>query len=185
MNGEIVGKGETTGAGRTFVAAEHECFASFAIAMATICVLSGGITSFPQGLCASAAPAPLAGAGQLGLLFALAVALTMGRRRPLFLLPEALITGPQSWAGGPGVLRDGTVQHRRSATAIAAVNVGACQFLLKAMGRKLQFNFDDILFSYTIPAGLRDRHYWWCKRSSIIEVSGSPRGLLTSAATSS
>src|ERR1700686_5154318 len=53
-------------------------FASFAISMATICILSGGITSFHVGLC-SVGGASIGLGWPLGCLFSLTVALTMGQ----------------------------------------------------------------------------------------------------------
>jgi amino acid transporter len=124
-------------------------FSSFAMAMATICVLSGGITSFPQGLCGVGGAAIGLGWG-LGLLFALAVALTMAQTASAFPTAGgayhwATILGGRAWGwatawfGIAGLV-----------TALAAVNVGACRFLLTALGRQLKY--DPVQVSWMIPA---------------------------------
>jgi amino acid transporter len=124
-------------------------FSSFAIALATICVLSGGITSFPQGLCGAGGAAIGVGWG-VGALFALAVALTMAQAASAF--PTA--GGAYHWA----TLLGGRAWGWATAwfgiaglvTAVAAVNLGACRFLLGAAGGPL--GLDPAKLSPLVPA---------------------------------
>src|ERR1051325_11478115 len=65
------------------LARNMSAFSSFAIAMSTICILAGGVTSFPVGLC-SVGGAAIGLGWALETLFALAVALTMAQAAPAF-----------------------------------------------------------------------------------------------------
>src|SRR5436305_12861538 len=68
-------------------------FSSFAIAMSTICILAGGVTSFATGFC-SVGGAAIGLGWPLFCLFSLVVALTMGQVASAF--PRA--GGPCEWA---------------------------------------------------------------------------------------
>jgi amino acid transporter/thiamine kinase-like enzyme len=114
-------------------------FASFALAMSTICILAGGITSFPQGFCG-------VGGASVGLgwplwcLFSLAIALTMGQVASAF--PRA--GGPCEWAaelGGRGWgWVAGCFNLAALVTGLAAVNVGLCQFVINSLARILAYD---------------------------------------------
>lgn len=114
-------------------------FASFALNMSLICILAGGITSFHTGFCA-------VGGASIGIgwplfcLFALVVALTMGQVVSAF--PRA--GGPCEWAaelGGSGWgWFAGCFNLLALMTALAAVNVGVCQFALSSLARVLQYD---------------------------------------------
>jgi amino acid transporter len=75
-------------------------FANFTLTMSAICILAGGITSFPQGLC-SAGGASIGLGWPLCCLFSLALAMTLAEVASAF--PRA--GGPSEWAarlGGNG-----------------------------------------------------------------------------------
>ena len=103
-------------------------FSSFAISMSTICILSGGITSFHVGFC-SVGAASIGVGWPLEVLFALAVALTMAQVASAF--PTA--GGTYHWAYTLGGKGWGWVTACFSiaglVTALAAVDVGLCQFV--------------------------------------------------------
>jgi len=109
-------------------------FGNFAIALSTICVVAGGITSFHVGYC-SVGGAAIGIGWPLGCLFALTVALTMAEVASAF--PRA--GGPYLWAaklGDPGWgWVAGCFNLAGLVTALAAVNVGLCQFVLTGMSR--------------------------------------------------
>lgn len=113
-------------------------FGNFAIALSTICILSGGITSFPVGL--SSVGGGAIGLGwPLGCLMALAMALTMAEVASAF--PKS--GGPYQWAavlGGNGWgWVAGCFNLAGLVTALAAVNVGVCQFVVGSMSRILGY----------------------------------------------
>jgi amino acid transporter len=118
-------------------------FGNFAIAMSTICILAGGITSFYVGFCS-------VGGASIGLgwplvgLFALTVALTMAEAASAF--PRA--GGPYQWAaelGGNGWgWVAGCFNLAGLVTALAAVNMGLCLFVISAMNRWLDFQPQDL-----------------------------------------
>jgi amino acid transporter len=114
-------------------------FASFALAMSTICILAGGITSFPVGFC-SVGGAAVGLGWPLCCLFSLAVALTMGQVASAF--PRA--GGPCEWAaelGGPGWgWFAGCCNLAGLITALGAVNVGLCQFILGSFSTALDYD---------------------------------------------
>src|SRR5213594_1114463 len=72
-------------------------FSNFAISMSVICILAGGITSFPVGFC-SVGGASIGLGWPLCCLFSLTVALTMGQVASAF--PRA--GGPCEWAAELG-----------------------------------------------------------------------------------
>ncbi len=113
-------------------------FASFALAMSTMCILAGGITSFSVGFC-SVGGAAIGVGWPLGVLFGLAVALTMGQVASAF--PRA--GGPCEWAaelGGAGWgWVAGCFNLAALVTAIAAVNVGLCRFVVGSAARVLDY----------------------------------------------
>ncbi len=103
-------------------------FSSFAISMSTICILSGGITSFHVGFC-GVGPAAIGIGWPLEVLFALIVALTMAQVASAF--PTA--GGTYHWAYTLGGKGWGWVTAWFSiaglVTALAAVDVGLCGFV--------------------------------------------------------
>jgi amino acid transporter len=117
-------------------------FASLALTMSTICILAGGITSFPQGFC-SVGGAAVGLGWSLCVLFSLAVALTMGQVVSAF--PRA--GGPCKWAaelGGVGWgWLAGCLNLAGLITALAAVNVGFVRFAFQSPARLLGFRIDD------------------------------------------
>ncbi|HUE15011.1 MAG TPA: amino acid permease [Planctomycetaceae bacterium] len=108
-------------------------FSNYAISLSIICILSGGVTSFHQGLCS-------VGGAAIGLgwpaasLLALAFAATMGQVASAFptaggLYHWASILGDRGWGWATAWFNlAGLV------TALAAVNVGAFQFGFQAIG---------------------------------------------------
>jgi amino acid transporter len=118
-------------------------FASFALAMSTICILAGGLTSFHIAFC-SVGGASMGLGWPLGCLFSLTVALTMAQVASAF--PRS--GGPYQWAailGGRGwgwlTACFGLVGL---ITAQAAVNVGAGRFLIGSLSYRLNYNPDDV-----------------------------------------
>src|SRR5689334_17623643 len=103
-------------------------FSSFAIAMSTICILAGGITSFPQGF-SSVGGAAIGLGWPLECLFALIVAATMAQAASAF--PTA--GGAYHWAytlGGRGWgWATACFGLAGLVTVLAAVNVGLCRFV--------------------------------------------------------
>jgi amino acid transporter len=118
-------------------------FASFAISMSTICILSGGITSFHVGLC-SVGGASIGLGWPLCCLFTLIVALTMAQAASAF--PRE--GGPYQWAailGGRGCgWMTACFELAGLTTALAAVNVGTCHFVISALSRKLAYRPADV-----------------------------------------
>jgi amino acid transporter len=110
-------------------------FASVALAMSTICILAGGLTSFPQGFC-SVGGASIGLGWPLFCLISLTVALTMGHVASAF--PRA--GGPYQWAaelGGAGWgWVTGCFNLAGLITVLAAINVGVCQFLAASLARQ-------------------------------------------------
>jgi amino acid transporter len=118
-------------------------FGNFAIAMSTICILAGGITSFYVGYC-SVGGASVGVGWPLGCLFALTVALTMAEVASAF--PRA--GGPYQWAAELGGNAWGWVAGCFNlaglVTVLAAVNMGLCQFVISAMARRLGYQPQDL-----------------------------------------
>lgn len=133
-------------------------FASFALALSTICILAGGITSFPVGFC-SVGGASVGIGWPLCCLFSLAVALTMGQVASAF--PRA--GGPSEWTAELGTRgwgwAAGCFNLAALITALAAVNVGGCQFVINSLARILQYNPD------TLP--------WWVLGSAVLGTTVS------------
>lgn len=117
-------------------------FSNYAISLSIICILSGGVTSFHQGLCS-------VGGAAIGLgwpaasLLALAFAATMGQVASAFptaggLYHWASILGDRGWGWATAWFNlAGLV------TALAAVNVGAFQFGFQAIGPWLGYSPKD------------------------------------------
>ncbi|MFO0966929.1 MAG: APC family permease [Gemmataceae bacterium] len=109
-------------------------FTSFALAMSTICIVAGGVTSFYIAF-GSVGGAAIGFGWPLGCLGALAVALTMGQLASAF--PRA--GGPYLWAsilGGRGWgWATACLGLIGLAAAIAAVNAGAFNFIAAAYAR--------------------------------------------------
>ncbi len=128
-------RGAAPAGGRAGLARVLSGFGTYAVAMSTICILSGGITSFHVGLC-GAGGASIGLGWPLGCLFALTVALTMAEVASAF--PRA--GGPYQWAvalGGDGwgwVV--GGFNLAGLVTALAAVNMGLCQFAAGGIDRR-------------------------------------------------
>ncbi len=78
-------------------------FSNFAISFSIICILAGGITSFPLGM-SSVGGASLGLGWPLGCVLSLCFALAMAQLASAFPPPAGSITGPPSWAakGGAG-----------------------------------------------------------------------------------
>jgi len=113
-------------------------FSNYAISLSIICVLSGGITSFHQGLC-SVGGASIGVGWPIASLLALAFAATMGQVASAFptaggLYHWASILGDRGWGWATAWFNLGGL-----VTALAAVNVGAFQFGLQAIGPWLGF----------------------------------------------
>lgn len=127
-------------------------FASFALAMSTICVLAGGLTSFHVGYC-SVGGAAVGLGWPVGALFALAVALTLGQVASAF--PRA--GGPCEWAaelGGRGWgWAAGCFNLAALVTATTAINVGLCLFVFKSPSRILDYKPAE-LSHWLIPAAV-------------------------------
>jgi amino acid transporter len=109
-------------------------FGNYAVAMSTICILAGGITSFYVGFC-SVGGASIGLGWPLFCLFALTVALTMGEVASAF--PRA--GGPYQWAaelGGNGWgWVAGCFNLAGLITAAAAVNMGLCLFMISGFNQ--------------------------------------------------
>jgi amino acid transporter len=108
-------------------------FSNYAISLSIICVLSGGITSFHQGLC-SVGGASIGLGWPLASLLALAFAATMGQVASAFptaggLYHWASILGNRGWGWATAWFNLGGL-----VTALAAVNVGAFQFGFQTIG---------------------------------------------------
>jgi amino acid transporter len=107
-------------------------FSNFAISLSIICVLSGGVTSFAQGFC-SVGGASIGLGWPLACLFSLAVAAAMAQLASAFptaggLYHWAAILGGRGWGWATAWFNLlGLV------TILAAVNVGACEFLLDSL----------------------------------------------------
>lgn len=118
--------------------------------MSTICVLAGGITSFPIGL-SSVGGASIGIGWPLCCLFSLTVALTLGQVASAF--PRA--GGPCEWAAELGSSGWGWVAGcfnlAALVTVLAAINVGFCQFVLSSPARML--GYDPAGLSAWVPAG--------------------------------
>jgi amino acid transporter len=108
-------------------------FSNFALSFSTICILSGGITSFHLGFC-SVGGASIGLGWPLVSLFALAVAATMGQLASTFptaggLYHWAAILGGRGWGWTTAWLNlAGLV------TVLAAINVGTYRFAVRALG---------------------------------------------------
>jgi amino acid transporter len=109
-------------------------FSSFAIAMSTICILAGGVTSFHNGFC-SVGGAAIGLGWPLEFLFALIVAMTMAQAASAF--PTA--GGAYHWSYTLGGRGWGWATAYFSlaglVTVLAAVNVGLCRFVIGAASR--------------------------------------------------
>src|SRR5437868_6498659 len=118
-------------------------FASFAISMSTICILSGGLTSFHVGLC-SVGGASVGLGWPLVCLFSLAVALTMGQVASA--LPRS--GGPYQWSAVLGGRACGWVagcfELAGLSTALAAVNIGTCRFVIGCFSRLGDYDPDKV-----------------------------------------
>jgi amino acid transporter len=118
-------------------------FSSFALSMATICILAGGLASFHVGFC-SVGGAAVGVGWLLGCLFSLIVAVTMGQVASAF----PLAGGPYQWASILGGKGWGWVTACFNLlgliTVLAAINVGVCRFVISSMSRTLQYNPETV-----------------------------------------
>ncbi len=118
-------------------------FASFAISLATICILSGGITSFHVAFCGAGGAAVGLGWPLCGL-FSLTVALTMGHVASAF--PRA--GGPYQWAALLGGRGWGWLTAwfglAGLVTGVSAVNVGTCRFVVGALSHELEYHPESV-----------------------------------------
>jgi amino acid transporter len=114
-------------------------FSNYAISLSIICILAGGVTSFQVGFC-SVGGAAIGIGWPLSCVLSLTVALTMGQVASAFptaggLYHWASILGGRGWGwitawfNLAGLL-----------TVLAAVNVGAWQFAVGALGPHLGFD---------------------------------------------
>jgi amino acid transporter len=114
-------------------------FSNYAISLSIICILAGGITSFQIGY-SSVGGASIGIAWPLSCLLSLAVALTMGQVASAF--PTA--GGLYHWASILGGRGFGWVTAWFNlaglVTVLAAINVGAYQFTVGALGPALGFD---------------------------------------------
>ncbi len=118
-------------------------FSSFAIAMSTICILAGGVTSFHNGFC-SVGGAAIGLGWPLECLFALIVAMTMAQAASAF--PTA--GGAYHWSytlGGRGWgWATACFSLAGLVTVLAAVNVGLCRFVIGAASRVGHYHPGDV-----------------------------------------
>jgi amino acid transporter len=123
------------------LARRMSAFSNFAISLSIICILSGGITSFHLGLC-SVGGASIGLGWPLVSLLALALAATMGQLASAFPTAGGLyhwgsILGGRGWGWATAWFNlAGLV------TALAAVNVGAYEFVVRAFGPFLGFDVE-------------------------------------------
>ncbi len=109
-------------------------FSNFALSFSTICILSGGVTSFHIGFC-SVGGASIGLGWPLVSLFALAIAATMGQLASTFptaggLYHWAAILGGRGWGWATAWLNlAGLV------TVLAAINVGTYRFAVRHWDR--------------------------------------------------
>jgi amino acid transporter len=114
-------------------------FSNYAISLAIICILAGGITSFHLALC-SVGGAAIGLGWPLATLIALAFAATMGQVASAFptaggLYHWAAILGGRGWGWVTAWFNlAGLI------TVLAAINVGTYQFGLGSLGRLLGFD---------------------------------------------
>ncbi len=108
-------------------------FSNFAISMSIICILAGGITSFPEGFC-STGPAAVGLGWPLCCLLSLAVAATMAQIASAF--PTA--GGLYHWAailGGRGFgWLTAWFNLAGLVAVLSAINVGTYQFAIRTLG---------------------------------------------------
>ena len=118
-------------------------FSNFAISMATICILAGGIASFHVGFC-SVGGAAIGLGWPLCCLFSLVVALTMAQVASAF----PLAGGPYQWASILGGRGWGWITACFNlaglVTVLAAINVGVGRFVISAMSRTLEFDPESV-----------------------------------------
>lgn len=114
-------------------------FSNYALSLSIICILAGGVTSFQIGY-ASVGGAAIGLGWPLSCLFSLAVALTMGQVASAFptaggLYHWASILGGRGWGWVTAWFNlAGLV------AVLAAINVGAYQFTVGALGPRLGFD---------------------------------------------
>jgi amino acid transporter len=118
-------------------------FSNFAISFSIICIIAGGITSFPMGL--SGVGGASIGIGWLfGAVISLTVALTMGQVASAFptaggIYHWASILGGRGWGWAAAWLNlAGLV------TVLAAINVGAYEFTVNALGPVFGVNLAEM-----------------------------------------
>ncbi|MFO0811138.1 MAG: amino acid permease [Gemmataceae bacterium] len=108
-------------------------FSNFALSLSIICIPSGCITSFGQGVC-GVGGAAIGFGWPLGMLFALCVASTMGHIASAFptaggLYHWAAILGGRGWGWATAWFNLGGI-----ITAVAAVNAGTVDFAASYLG---------------------------------------------------
>ena len=121
-------------------------FSNFAISMSIICIVSGGITSFPQGF-SSVGGAAIGLGWPLCCLLSLCVALAMAQAASAF--PTA--GGVYHWAAILGGRGWGWLAAWFNLagliTALAAINVGTYQFALRSLASAGGFDVNESLFA--------------------------------------
>ncbi len=114
-------------------------FSNFAISLSIICIVAGGVTSFPQGFC-SVGGAAIGIGWPVCCLFSLCVALAMAQVASAFptaggLYHWAAILGGRGWGWLTAWFNlAGLI------TVLAAVNVGTYQFTLRAVASALEWS---------------------------------------------
>jgi amino acid transporter len=128
-------------------------FSNFALSYSIICIQAGGVTTFHLGLCG-------AGGASIGLgwplvgLFTLAVAATMAQLASAFptsggLYHWASILGGRGWGWATAWFNlAGLI------TAVSAINVGACTFVLGSIGPLLGYQATSSATSQAVAVGL-------------------------------
>jgi amino acid transporter len=125
-------------------------FSNFALSLSIICILAGGVTSFQLGLC-SVGGAAIGLGWPLVCLFSLVVALTMAQVASAFptsggLYHWAAILGGRGWGWLTAWFNlAGLV------TVLAAINVGAYEFGVSSLGKRLGYDPDQ-LGPWKLPA---------------------------------
>jgi amino acid transporter len=118
-------------------------FGNFAMAMSTICILAGGLTSFHVGFC-SVGGASIGLGWPLGCLFSLTVALTMAEVASAF----PLAGGPYQWAtelgGNAWGWITGCFNLAGLIAVVSAVNMGLCQFALSAWHDRPDYQSNEL-----------------------------------------
>lgn len=160
------------------LARRMSAFANFAISLSTICILAGGLSSFHVGL-SSVGGASIGIGWPIACVFSLVVALTMAQVASAF--PTS--GGPYHWSSILGSKGWGwaTACFNLAGliTVLAAVNVGACRFMISALSQLLQTDPAEVppyvlpLAVVLITASQAFINHWGIRLTSwMIDLSG-------------